>query len=73
MFSLFSIVFVYTIIVQLSANPILNDENATIVDNLELQSNFSCDRNVFLIGNQSLFDVMISKTITIIYQMFFSC
>lgn len=60
MFSFFSIICIYAIIIKSNGNPILNNTNVTDVDNFDFQSqSYSCDRNIFLIGNQSLFEVNI--------------
>jgi len=60
MFAFFSIICIYAIIIKSNGNPILNNTNVTDVDNFDSQSqSYSCDRNIFLIGNQSLFEVNI--------------
>jgi hypothetical protein len=60
MFAFFSIICIYAIIIKSNGNPILNNTNVTDVDNFDFQSqSYSCDRNIFLIGNQSLFEVNI--------------
>lgn len=57
MFSFFSIICIYAIIIKSYGNPVFNSTNVTEVENSEFQSQSLCDRNVFLIGNQSLFEV----------------
>jgi hypothetical protein len=57
MFTFFSIICIYAIIIKSYGNPVINNNNITDVDNSDSQAHLSCDQNIFLIGNQSLFEV----------------
>ncbi len=57
MFSFFSIICIYAIIIKSHGNPVINNNNVTDVENSDYESQFLCDRNIFLIVNQSLFEV----------------
>ncbi len=57
MFGVFSIICIFAIILESFGNPV----NITDVENSESQSDYLCDRNVFLISNQSLFEVNIKE------------
>ncbi len=61
MFSFLSIICIYLSIFKSSGNPIINNTNITEVENFDSESHSLCDRNIFLISNQSLFDVNIKN------------
>ena len=53
----FSIISISICIIKSSGNPVININNITEVDNSDSESYQLCDRNIFLISNQSLFEV----------------